>query len=71
MGLDNKTDWLTDRQSQCDFDLSLAQLWDGGQPAMAQVRKLKNLQLEAVTRKQLVESENTSLYALVICKVWR
>jgi hypothetical protein len=21
MGLDTKTDWLTDRQSQCDFDL--------------------------------------------------
>jgi hypothetical protein len=20
MGLDTKTDWLTDRQSQCDFD---------------------------------------------------
>jgi hypothetical protein len=23
MGLDTKTDWLTDRQSQCDFDFDL------------------------------------------------
>jgi hypothetical protein len=23
MGLDTKTYWLTDRQSQCDFDLTL------------------------------------------------
>jgi hypothetical protein len=25
MGLDTKTYWLTDRQSQCDFDLTLAE----------------------------------------------
>jgi hypothetical protein len=25
-GLDTKTDWLTDRQSQCDFDFDLTKL---------------------------------------------
>jgi hypothetical protein len=25
MGLDTKTDWLTDRQSQCDFDFDFEQ----------------------------------------------
>jgi hypothetical protein len=28
MGLDTKTDWLTDRQSQCDFDFENAFIWD-------------------------------------------
>jgi hypothetical protein len=26
MGLDTKTYWLTDRKSQCDFDLSLVEI---------------------------------------------
>jgi hypothetical protein len=29
MGLDTKTYWLTDRQSQCDFDFDLTQLVSG------------------------------------------
>jgi hypothetical protein len=29
MGLETKTYWLTDRQSQCDFDLITRESWDG------------------------------------------
>jgi hypothetical protein len=30
MGLDTKTYWLTDRQSQCDFDFDPASFREGG-----------------------------------------
>jgi hypothetical protein len=58
MGLDTKTYWLTDRQSQCDFDFdfdSSIQLW---------VRKLEGKSLVIFSRfKDFVEENNTETNA--------
>jgi hypothetical protein len=40
MGLDTKTYWLTNRQSQCDFDFDLNELVVGQLPAGKTYRML-------------------------------
>jgi hypothetical protein len=58
MGLDAKTYWLTDRQSQCDFDFDLTQsvlygrMWRENLIAEGEESPL----LKSVTRKQLVKT---------------
>jgi hypothetical protein len=53
MGLDTETYWLTDHQSQCDFDFELGQL------VYKEKTWNKNSKLEAVTRKRLVKTLQT------------
>jgi hypothetical protein len=64
MGLDTKTYWLTDRQSQCDFDFDLsyscAKL---GRGQFGNPEKGERPSLQPATRQRLVKTKKT-LYLL-------
>jgi hypothetical protein len=58
MGLDTKTYWLTDRQSQCDFDLSLVVRQSPASKGV-NTEAEEAMALEAVTRRQPVKIQQT------------
>jgi hypothetical protein len=62
MGLDTKTYWLTDRQSQCDFDLTAVVGSEKLVTEAGQFGKLEERErppLETATMQRLVKSEKT------------
>jgi hypothetical protein len=69
MGLDTKTYWLTDRQSQCDFDfdLSLVQLWDIRQPVRTSAEDIFRICYQETTSEDMEDFICATL--TVICRV--
>jgi hypothetical protein len=59
MGLDTKTYWLTDRQSQCDFDFDYweLQFWEVKSWQLRPERVRKRSPLEAPTKQRLLKIE--------------
>jgi hypothetical protein len=74
MGLDTKTHWLTDRQSQCDFDFEVTSVVT--KSVVTEVCEKKTDEesqlLRSVTGMRLVKTDWKDLaYNIVICKVWK
>jgi hypothetical protein len=74
MGLDTKTYWLTDRQSQCDFDFELGQFCTRVCKEKTSASEAEESpMLETVARERLVKTQQAGkglVGVVVICKSW-